>query len=844
MIQSIKKGREEDGNRAIANKIVQRLHDLEQTIEINQGRWAWELLQNAKDSVSESLDKKISVKIVFDKDHVKFIHNGNCFNERDIRGLINQISSKETEENESTRKVGKFGTGFLTTHLLSRIVNVKGVLNTEEGKYYKFECEINRSGKTSSQLVPNIRKTWEDFDASLKEFNLDDEKQIFTSFHYRLENEQQKNVAQIGISEFSRMLPFVLVFNPEIGTVTIEDHTRAEKTTFRVEASETDFIKVISKFTNGSRETIRILSISNSAVSIAAELELQGSAYCIKRNTEIPKLFCDFPLIGTENFHFPVIVNSFFFNPLTERGGIWLKSDNDEVRENKELLDNAIDLYKELMSKVEDNSFSSLYNLIDTRLPSVSGDHFDETWYKSDVQKRLRKIISNSNIVETEDSEKVLFSSTYFPDSSLDRESREKIWELSSALKVNTLPAKRHIHEWTNLLWRGHNSILNVDDLITDLKNKENLRELSDVLGLNELETINWLNTCLNFILDCESLNKLKLNNLVPDQTGKFRRLIDLSVDSIDDEELKEIADLLGDTYYDKLIHQGILLKEDYGKKITIQDIANNITNLVSSNNYDNQKGRLAIRKLTQRFRLKPEESKTLFATLYTQKEKLFVDTIDDEEKESLDQILTGEMPLSELAKISKGGSDFHELAKLLEDFNASSVTDLREKIELSRSSLDKNNQVEITQEVLLSLGITSFEELEEALKSEDFHSKFIHTSTPTKEMFLYASEKINRAKKNVIKFLNGLPQYDCSNPDELAPTIIGITKNERPVNIVIRPSDNGEVIIHYSAEKDALDYPDDEIGVELWIDNGIDVPQLLTLGAILKKTGINRIPV
>jgi len=99
------------------------LHDLEQTIEINQGRWAWELLQNAKDSVSESLDKKISVKIVFDKDHVKFIHNGNCFNERDIRGLINQISSKETEENESTRKVGKFGTGFLTTHLLSRIVN-------------------------------------------------------------------------------------------------------------------------------------------------------------------------------------------------------------------------------------------------------------------------------------------------------------------------------------------------------------------------------------------------------------------------------------------------------------------------------------------------------------------------------------------------------------------------------------------------------------------------------------------------------------------------------------------------------------------------------------------------
>jgi hypothetical protein len=60
------------------------------------------------------------------------------------------------------------------------------------------------------------------------------------------------------------------------------------------------------------------------------------------------------------------------------------------------------------------------------------------------------------------------------------------------------------------------------------------------------------------------------------------------------------------------------------------------------------------------------------------------------------------------------------------------------------------------------------------------------------------------------------------------------------PIYIVVRPSDNGEVIIYYSSEKDTLDDPSSE----LWIDNGSEEPRRLTLGKVLKTTGINRIPV
>jgi len=71
MIQSIENGRKEDGNRSIADKIKNRLRELEMAVDSNQGRWAWELLQNAKDSVADT-DRKVSVEIILNSESVSF----------------------------------------------------------------------------------------------------------------------------------------------------------------------------------------------------------------------------------------------------------------------------------------------------------------------------------------------------------------------------------------------------------------------------------------------------------------------------------------------------------------------------------------------------------------------------------------------------------------------------------------------------------------------------------------------------------------------------------------------------------------------------------------------------
>lgn len=140
-----------------------------------------------------------------------------------------------------------------------------------------------------------------------------------------------------------------------------------------------------------------------------------------------------------------------------------------------------------------------------------------------------------------------------------------------------------------------------------------------------------------------------------------------------------------------------------------------------------------------------------------------------------------------------------------------------------------------------MNLGVSSSEELMELLKDLELSKRFMHTSIPDRDAFEYVQTIITRSKERVIEHLKSLKDiYDCSEMEELSNTVIGgIKKRNVDIHIVVRPSDNGEVLIYDRAEKDILDYEN----AELWIDNGKDKPKYLTFGGILKMTGINRIP-
>jgi hypothetical protein len=133
-----------------------------------------------------------------------------------------------------------------------------------------------------------------------------------------------------------------------------------------------------------------------------------------------------------------------------------------------------------------------------------------------------------------------------------------------------------------------------------------------------------------------------------------------------------------------------------------------------------------------------------------------------------------------------------------------------------------------------------SFDEIKEAI-SNGTSPDFFHIPTADYEKLLFVERLISRAVDNVIQYLDKFSEYDCKNHYEIAPSIIGgVTKGGQDLTIIARPSDNGAVLLYYTSEFDVLEYVD----AEFWCEDGVNVPQKITMGHLLKMTKINRIPI
>src|SRR3989338_10493988 len=123
-----------------ASSIFNYLRDMENMRNIYAKRWIWELIQNALDSAKNGEPLKIS--IVLEKNILKFQHNGRPFEKREIAHLICHGSTKGKSD------IGQFGTGFLTTHLLSKKVRVKAKIVSGE----ETDFVINRDASTPEEM--------------------------------------------------------------------------------------------------------------------------------------------------------------------------------------------------------------------------------------------------------------------------------------------------------------------------------------------------------------------------------------------------------------------------------------------------------------------------------------------------------------------------------------------------------------------------------------------------------------------------------------------------------------------------------------------------------------------
>jgi len=128
-----------------------------------------------------------------------------------------------------------------------------------------------------------------------------------------------------------------------------------------------------------------------------------------------------------------------------------------------------------------------------------------------------------------------------------------------------------------------------------------------------------------------------------------------------------------------------------------------------------------------------------------------------------------------------------------------------------------------------------------ESINSRQIPQSFYHIPEADFDRLNYTKVIIKRAVGNIIGYLNTLPEYDCTNSFVIAESVIGgIIKNGNEITVVARPSDKNYTLLYFTSEFDVLEYVD----AELWCEDGVNEPKQITLGQLLKKTGINKIPV
>lgn len=471
----------------IAN-VAKRLRDLNAPSDIDKKRWVWELIQNAKDTIALDPNRnEINVRIEIDRDTVKFKHDGAPFTAKARYGLLYKYSDGK-ENQEST---GRFGTGFLTTHCLSKIVTIESNMysNKECTELCGFEVTMYRDGLIPSELIEGLKK----MRASEKFF-----KQTFdwTTFTYHINSDSGRTAVKLGIQNFHENIAPTMLFCKELSSIELNDNGNItkikklpqvclSKNIYLAEyeiASPNSTSKrrfVFSHYEGPSKElSERYRKERNLRLDVAIEIDENNN---IVNHIGKTAHYCVLPMVGIEDqLSEPIIVNSPDFEPDSERqslmlsGQIWNEEKNviTETGINQKIYEQVFPLYEGLVAFLSEHKYGSLYYLASGLDKAKFHKNLDKDWYASNIIHKYRDILLKYDVVKLYD------GSTYkkLSDCIFVKEPIQKNEDSVYSLLASLYPSKivSDNHEWSILLWKSGLNLWATKDLCADIESKEN----------------------------------------------------------------------------------------------------------------------------------------------------------------------------------------------------------------------------------------------------------------------------------------------------------------------------------------------------------------------------------
>lgn len=556
-------------NKITSKSILEKLMNIRQKIDVGfiARRLIWELIQNAKDNVAlcNSQGEKVDVTIELAEDQFVFSHNKGFFNNEHIRGLIRKYSSSDKERDTETlgqryKTTGRFGTGFMTTHLLSEKVKVESFYKNEDQTFNSFSFFLDRTGKTEAKIIDGINNAFNEAERSINSSNpINATKDQFkTSFIYPL-TEPKYKLASIAIEEAKNGIAYTLINVPEVSTVTFVEEIIGA-ITYQIQYVETlsgescEF-EIYNLIVDQKPSKHFYLSSKNKDVRIILPIGVhEGQYYSEELNSSIPRLHLDFPMIGTEGLSFPFIINSPLFEPTEPRDGVSLIDDEDnEISQmNCGQVLNAVGMYKAFLSYISTvENWHDLYNLARIKYPQKY-PWIDSAWFHEKVVESIRTKLLYSPIVDVVSGDRVSIwnidneAQVYFPYSEIP-EIRKKVWELAKELFPAFIPIEEHIDYWNEIIWPDCFKF-SISNLSEEIQNCVNVSQLGLTINNDDDEALDFLNRYYS-LLNLEGIHIKGILadefKVIPNQNGIFTRKSELCVDKGIDEELKHVCSII-----------------------------------------------------------------------------------------------------------------------------------------------------------------------------------------------------------------------------------------------------------------------------------------------------------
>lgn len=560
-------------NRNIATKIHEEMTKLRAGVDASpsmQRRWVWELIQNAKDV---NIGGKVRIRIEADLDgsdaHLTFKHNGGAFTPENIRFLIEQVSSKDRTNDSDGRPTttGRFGTGFLTTHLLSEHVVVRGVAAGRGFAPRRFRLSLDRSGAELQDIIDAVQASKDSI------LELDDEPEYTgyvpgkfnTAFRYDLADKTSKRVASAGLADLDVCLPYTLAFVQEVESVEYPNRFLSlENFDGPNVDGEVQILSVISADREGGihSEIFSFAVLSSGLTTIAMPVKRTADGVRILPLIPgVPRLFCDFPLLGTESFPFPVVINNPTFNPTEPRDGIFLtKTDRPfpQSDQNKRIIEEALKLYLLLLEYASDNDWQRLHLLAALKPVPTELARLDQHWYKTAILSPIRDKLQRTRIVRTAAGTLAPIHSPngthniWFPTGTSEK-IRRAIWNCCKTWFPAQLPGQSDIELWHDIIWPECDK-LTLDQVAEFIEQDDTIEKLASELLQKDVHE--WLMEFYATLKLDEPAFQAVINKrrIFPNQNGAFKRKAELHRDGGDiDAELMEILTLLGTDLRDQL---------------------------------------------------------------------------------------------------------------------------------------------------------------------------------------------------------------------------------------------------------------------------------------------------